>query len=69
MAEAAPTAAADIAGFYSKPIRLGSQDVDLAVGLNVSNIGSKISYTETSTSDFIPINMRLGTSLGTDIDD
>ena len=43
--------------------------MDLAVGLNLSNIGSKISYTETSTSDFIPINMRLGTALGTDIDD
>ena len=63
------SAAADIAGFYSNPIRIGPQDVDLAVGLNLSNIGSKISYTETSTSDFIPINMRLGTSLGTDIDD
>tara|TARA_B100001250_G_scaffold83417_1_gene68828 strand:- start:23389 stop:24567 length:1179 start_codon:yes stop_codon:yes gene_type:complete len=62
-------AAADIAGFYSKSIRMGSQDMDLAVGLNLSNIGSKISYTETSTSDFIPINMRLGTALGTDIDD
>ena len=62
-------AAADIAGFYSKSIRMGGQDMDLAVGLNLSNIGSKISYTETSTSDFIPINMRLGTALGTDIDD
>ena len=61
--------AADLAGYYAKPVRMGGQDMDLAVGLNISNIGSKVSYTETSIRDFIPINMRLGTALGTDIDD
>jgi hypothetical protein len=61
--------ASDLAGFYTKPVRMGGQDIDLAVGLNISNIGSKVSYTETSTRDFIPINMRLGTALGADIDD
>ena len=61
--------AADLAGYYAKPVRMGGQDMDLAVGLNISNIGSKVSYTETSIRDFIPINMRLGTALGADIDD
>ncbi len=61
--------ASDLAGFYTKPVRMGGQDIDLAVGLNISNIGSKVSYTETSDRDFIPINMRLGTALGADIDD
>ena len=61
--------AADIAGFYNKPIRIASKDMDLALGWNISNIGSKISYSETSVRDFIPINLRLGTALGTDIDD
>ena len=61
--------AADLAGFYTKPVRMGGHDMDLAVGLNISNIGSKVSYTETSVTDFIPINMRLGTALATDIDD
>ena len=61
--------ASDLAGFYTKPVRMGGQDMDLAVGLNISNIGSKVSYTETGTRDFIPINMRLGTALGADIDD
>ncbi|MAO33997.1 MAG: hypothetical protein CMD03_04490 [Flavobacteriales bacterium] len=61
--------ATDLAGFYTNPLRIVGQDVDLAVGLNISNIGGKISYTETSVADFIPINMRFGTSLGTDIDD
>ena len=61
--------ASDIAGFYSTPIRIASQDMDLAIGLNISNIGSKISYTKTSIADFIPINMRLGTALATAIDE
>ena len=61
--------AADLAGFYAKPIRMGGQDMDLGVGLNISNIGSKVSYTETSIRDFIPINMRLGSSLNANIDD
>ena len=61
--------AADLAGYYSESVRIARQDVDLAIGLNISNIGSKIRYTETATNDFIPINMRLGTALGTDIDD
>jgi hypothetical protein len=61
--------AADLAGYYAKPIRIGGQDMDLAVGLNVSNIGSKVSYTETSIRDFIPINMRLGSAVEADIDE
>ena len=61
--------AADISGYYTKPIRLGGRDVDLAIGGNISNIGSKISYTETSVQDFIPINLRLGTEIGTEFDD
>ena len=61
--------AADIAGYYAKPIRIGGKDVDLAIGGNISNIGSKISYTETSVKDFIPINLRLGTAIGTEFDD
>ena len=61
--------AADVAGFYNKPIRIARQDMNFSLGANISNIGSKISYSETSTKDFIPINMRLGTALGADIDD
>ena len=61
--------AADIAGYYTNPIRLGSKNVDFSLGGNISNIGNKISYTETAVKDFIPINLRLGTALGTDFDD
>jgi hypothetical protein len=61
--------AADIAGYYTKPISLGGKDFDLAIGGNISNIGSKLAYTETPDKDFIPINLRLGTALGTEFDD
>jgi len=61
--------AADISGYYSNPIRIGGKDADLSIGGNISNIGSKISYTETSVQDFIPINLRLGTAIGAEFDD
>ena len=61
--------AADVAGYYVKDIRIAKNDMQLAFGANISNIGNKISYTETSTRDFIPINLRLGTALNADLDD
>ena len=61
--------AADISSYFQKEIRLGRKDFDLAIGLNISNLGNKISYTETAVRDFIPINMRFGTSIGTAFDD
>jgi len=61
--------AADISAYYTNPIRIAGKDVDLAFGGNISNIGSKISYTETAVQDFIPINLRLGTAIGTEFDD
>ena len=67
--EAGQSIAGDVSAFYIKPIRLGSQNADLSIGLNISNIGSKIAYTETTTRDFIPTNMRFGSAVTTAIDD
>ncbi len=61
--------AADVSTFYTKPISLANKKSDLSFGMNISNIGNKISYTETITRDFIPINLRLGTDITTEIDD
>ncbi len=61
--------AADISGYFNKEVRIAKKDFDWAIGLNISNLGNKISYTETAVRDFIPINMRFGTSIGTDFDD
>jgi hypothetical protein len=54
--------AADISGYYRKDIVIASKDAILAFGLNLSNIGSKMSYTDSKQPDFIPINMRLGSA-------
>ena len=61
--------AADISTFYTKPTTIADKKSDISIGMNISNIGNKISYTETITRDFIPINLRIGADLTTEIDD
>lgn len=61
--------AADVSVFYQDKVSLGEKDGTLGLGMNISNIGAKISYTQTADQDFIPINLRLGSSLTLDIDD
>ena len=60
--------AADIAAYYKTPITLQNTDATLAFGANISNIGSKISYDKKETSNFLPTNMRLGSSFEYPID-
>ena len=60
--------AADISMFYSSYVFLGRRECMLNFGLNASNIGSKISYDGGQTNQFIPTNLRLGTSLLIPID-
>jgi hypothetical protein len=54
--------AADISGYYQKKISMFGKDGLWASGLNFSNIGAKMSYSDSQASDFIPMNMRIGTS-------
>jgi hypothetical protein len=44
------------------------QEAKFAFGANISNIGAKISYTESTQRDFIPMNLRLGPALTMDLD-
>jgi len=67
--KAAHTVAGDISGYYTKEVRLAGKKLDWATGLNISNIGAKVSYTETVDKDFIPTNLRIGSSLATDLDE
>jgi hypothetical protein len=62
--------AADVSVYYQNEIEMGTLDGLFAWGLNISNIGTKISYNETNIKkDFIPTNFRIGPSLSLDIDD
>ena len=55
--------AADVALYHNGYINLGQRESQLGWGLNISNIGSKISYDDGNTNEFIPANLRLGASL------
>lgn len=61
--------AADLACYYQNYINLGQRECQLGLGLNISNIGSKISFGGDNNSEFIPTNMRLGASLMIPIDE
>ncbi len=53
-------AAADISMYYvNDDIKLAEKDGTLSFGINISNIGNKISYTEVE-KDFLPANLKLG---------
>jgi hypothetical protein len=62
--------AADVSLYYQNDeLIAGDYDATFAWGLNLSNIGSKISYQKNSDKDFIPINLRLGAAYTLDFDD
>ncbi len=61
--------AADLAMYYNKYVNLGSRECQLGLGLNLSNIGSKISFFGDEESQFLPANMRLGASLMIPVDE
>lgn len=60
--------AADISSYYQNEINIGSKDAMLGFGINLSNIGSKMTYTDSKEPDFIPMNMRLGTAGTVELD-
>lgn len=58
--------AADISGTYFKEIK-GAAPGLFTLGFNISNIGSKISYSD-DNKDFIPANLKLGAGYNMQID-
>lgn len=61
--------AADLACYYNNYINIGARECQLGIGLNISNIGSKITFGGDDNSEFIPTNMRLGVALMVPIDE
>lgn len=62
--------AADVALYYQRPLEFRTFDADISWGINISNIGSKVSYSNTSVKkDFIPTTLRFGPSMNFHIDD
>jgi hypothetical protein len=52
--------AADVSAFYTQKSGLFGKNADIAFGLNISNIGTKMSYTDGGPKFFLPTNLRLG---------
>ena len=64
------TAATDLGVYYqNEDLTVFNKDATLAWGVSVSNLGAKISYTNTSNQDYLPINLRLGPRMTWMLDD
>lgn len=61
--------ATDISVYHRGSLKKTTTPVDYAVGLNISNIGAKISYTDGADKEFLPTTFRLGTSWTFEVDD
>ena len=60
--------AADISMFYTNKFDTGDKDSEIGLGLNISNIGNKVSYTSSIEKDFIPTNLGLGAAYTVNFD-
>jgi hypothetical protein len=52
--------AADASAYYKTGTVLLGRDAEIAFGLNISNVGSKMSYSDNGSKSFLPTNMKLG---------
>lgn len=62
------TVAGDIALYYNKDMNLGGRDFNWAWGVNLSNLGPKISYSTRDSREFISTNLKFGTALTYNVD-
>jgi hypothetical protein len=58
----------DIGAYYKNKFKYEGKKFDYGIGLSVSNIGSKLTYTSAQYENYIPINLRLSTYTNVEID-
>lgn len=61
--------AADLAMYYNNYFDIGNRECQIGLGMNISNVGSKISYYGDTRSQFIPANLRIGASIMVPVDE
>lgn len=67
---AGSTFAADLGMYYQRPIALGSiQQSEYALGVSITNLGARLSYSDDHRKEYIPINLRIGNRLSLDLDE
>ncbi|UII28581.1 type IX secretion system outer membrane channel protein PorV [Fulvivirga maritima] len=64
-AQPGSSVAADLSMYYNKDLLLSGSNSNLALAAVISNIGSKLTYSDEDNRDFIPTNLRLGTAFTT----
>jgi hypothetical protein len=67
-AKAGNSFAADIAIYYHSELELFGKSGDWALGADISNIGNKMAYSNEQEKTFLPINLRIGGSIGLNLD-
>lgn len=65
---AANAYAADVAFYYYNEFRRRRKYNSFSAGINIQNIGSKVSYDEGTTKDFIPTTLMLGAAYSMELD-
>ena len=55
--------------YVTNEFKVAEKKADVAIGMNISNIGAKMAYTDNAERDFIPTNLRLGTAFNMEIDE
>ena len=58
----------DVGLYYQKQIFAGSKDGSFSWGVNISNIGPKITYNSAEDLDYIPTNFRIGSAYSVNLD-
>jgi hypothetical protein len=61
--------AADVSMYYKTQTQQFGQDATFAFGANISNIGTKISYSNDGTKYFLPTNLKIGIADMVNLDD
>jgi len=68
--KAAVAVAGDLAFYYNRPqLNLGERDGTMSFGINISNMGNRISYSDDQEKSYLPINFKIGGALEIELDD
>lgn len=61
--------AADVAFYFKKKVKVDrDRTADFMAGINISNLGTKITYDDGNTNEYLPANLKLGVGFFYDVD-
>lgn len=60
--------AADLSFYFKKKISIDRNRADVMAGINISNLGTKVSYDDGVTNEYLPANLRVGAGFWYEMD-